>query len=116
GTPYVSTFGTLTLNADGSYSYTPKATVPAGSVDVFTYTLIDADGDPDTAELKFTFAGDNSKATATSAAAATSDVAGDTDPGSNVNAFTPQVSSGTLAIAYGSDGFGSFNASYDGTL
>ena len=78
--------------------------------------MIDADGDPDTAELRFTFAGDNSKATATSSAAATSDVAGDADPGSNVNAFTPQVSSGTLAIAYGSDGFGSFTASYDGAL
>ena len=44
-------YGSLTLNADGSYSYTPSVSIPADGVDVFTYTLIDADGDTTTATL-----------------------------------------------------------------
>ena len=36
--------GSLTLQADGSYSYTPPADVPAsGLVEVFNYTITDAD-------------------------------------------------------------------------
>ncbi|PCJ40589.1 MAG: hypothetical protein COA71_10105, partial [SAR86 cluster bacterium] len=57
--PVGSTFttnagATLTLNADGSYSYTPPAqgNVPAaGLTEVFTYTVSDADGDTDQATL-----------------------------------------------------------------
>ena len=44
-------YGTLTINADGSYSYTPVASIPSDSTDIFTYTLIDADGDTTTATL-----------------------------------------------------------------
>jgi VCBS repeat-containing protein len=44
-------FGTLVLNADGSYTYTRFDGAPGNSQDVFTYTLIDADGDTDTATL-----------------------------------------------------------------
>ncbi|WP_421872893.1 Ig-like domain-containing protein [Nitratireductor rhodophyticola] len=39
------TYGKLTLNADGSYSYTRDAGTAGGVSDVFTYTLKDGDGD-----------------------------------------------------------------------
>ena len=41
GSGIVGAFGTLTLNADGSYSYVHTA---GGGTDVFTYTIRDADG------------------------------------------------------------------------
>lgn len=41
GTAIAGVFGTLTLNADGSYSYLRTA---GGGSDVFTYTIKDADG------------------------------------------------------------------------
>ncbi len=43
GVAVVGAFGTLTLNADGSYSYTHTGVV-GGGTDVFTYTIKDADG------------------------------------------------------------------------
>ncbi|MCA0051590.1 type I secretion C-terminal target domain-containing protein [Mesorhizobium sp. B283B1A] len=39
------TYGTLTLHADGSYSYVRDAGSPGGVNDVFTYTIKDGDGD-----------------------------------------------------------------------
>ena len=40
GVPISRAFGTLTLNADGSYSYLHDAVLPQGAnIDVFTYTL-----------------------------------------------------------------------------
>ena len=52
GTAITGTYGTLTLNPDGSYTYVANAgiTVP-NPVDVFTYTVRDADGDETTATL-----------------------------------------------------------------
>ncbi|MEO8175168.1 MAG: choice-of-anchor K domain-containing protein [Sphingomicrobium sp.] len=50
-------FGDLTLNADGSYTYTLTAdvlSVPAGSVEHFVYTIEDFDGDRTTAKLDIT--------------------------------------------------------------
>ena len=46
-------FGTLTLNADGSYSYdgNPNVVPPAGATDVFVYTITDGDGDTSTTTL-----------------------------------------------------------------
>ena len=40
-------FGTLTLNADGSYSYdgNPNVVPPLGATDMFVYTITDGDGD-----------------------------------------------------------------------
>ncbi|MGB5856058.1 MAG: VWA domain-containing protein, partial [Oceanisphaera sp.] len=45
--PLSGTYGSLLLNADGSYSYTSAAngTPPAGATEVFTYTIKDGDGD-----------------------------------------------------------------------
>ena len=50
------TFGTLTLNADGSYSYdgNPNVVPPAGATDTFVYTITDGDGDTSTVTLTIT--------------------------------------------------------------
>ncbi|EIM71587.1 hypothetical protein A33O_23770, partial [Nitratireductor aquibiodomus RA22] len=45
GTVIQGAYGKLTLNADGSYSYTRDAGTKGGVSDVFTYTLKDGDGD-----------------------------------------------------------------------
>ena len=44
-------YGSLTINPDGSYSYTRDPGTPGGVHDVFTYTLADGDGDTDPATL-----------------------------------------------------------------
>ncbi|MGN6536847.1 MAG: beta strand repeat-containing protein, partial [Mesorhizobium sp.] len=114
--------GTLVLGADGTYTYTPTAgaSVPAGTTDVFTYTVIDKDGDTAHAELTITFSGDAFAPTAVDGVAATSDVAGDNHvAGSNADGFVAQVDTGTLAFDFGGDGpaaVSPFAASYDGGL
>jgi large repetitive protein len=112
-------FGTLTIYSNGQYSYTPKASVPAGSFDSFTYVMKDADGDTGNAVLKFTFGGDPNLPTAGTTAATVDDDgltggnplsilgdvnanAGDADPAANEASF-----SGTLPFAFGPDGAGS---------
>ena len=67
GTPLVSAYGTLTLNADGSYSYvlnnanTAVQSLSAGQTltEIFTYTITDGDGDPSTTTLTITINGAN---------------------------------------------------------
>ena len=65
---YVGTYGTLQLNADGSYTYTLKTDAATQAViqalnpgqtlpDAFGYTMRDGDGDTDTATLTITIAG-----------------------------------------------------------
>jgi len=59
GGTFVGTYGTLVLNANGSYTYTLDATDPqfialgggGSATETFTYTHTDADGDSDTATL-----------------------------------------------------------------
>ena len=53
GSPITGLYGTLTLNADGSYSYdgNPNVVPPAGASDVFVYTIKDGDGDLSTTTL-----------------------------------------------------------------
>src|SRR6185503_5950498 len=53
GTSIAGTYGTLTLNADGSYSYhaNPNSVSPPGATDTFTYTITDGDGDKSTTTL-----------------------------------------------------------------
>jgi T1SS-143 domain-containing protein len=48
------TYGTLTVHADGSYSYTAKPNV--SGVDTFNYTLTDGDGDTSATTLSITVA------------------------------------------------------------
>lgn len=49
-------YGILTLNADGSYSYTRNAGTPGGVADIFSYKLTDGDGDTSTATLTISIA------------------------------------------------------------
>ena len=53
GRGIAGSFGTLTLNADGSYSYDgdPNVVPPAGATDTFVYTITDGDGDTSTTTL-----------------------------------------------------------------
>jgi VCBS repeat-containing protein len=66
---YVGTYGTLTLGANGSYTYTPNAAANSLAVgesveDVFTYTAFDG-GASDTATLTVTVNGTNDAPTIT---------------------------------------------------
>ncbi len=71
GSALAGTYGTLTLNADGSYSYTantPAAdALAAGQLvtESFTYTMRDAAGATSTANLTFTVTGTNDAPTIT---------------------------------------------------
>ena len=53
GAPVAGSFGVLTLNANGSYSYdgNPNVVPPAGATDTFVYTITDGDGDTSTVTL-----------------------------------------------------------------
>jgi T1SS-143 domain-containing protein len=50
------TYGVLTINADGSYSYTRDPGTPGGKTDTFTYTITDGDDDEAEADLVITIA------------------------------------------------------------
>ena len=62
GAGIAGSFGVLTLNADGSYSYdgNPNVVPPAGATDMFVYTITDGDGDTSTVTLTITVTGGNS--------------------------------------------------------
>ena len=51
GSNIAGQYGTLTLGANGSYSYVRNGNTPGGVTDVFTYQLTDTDGDAATATL-----------------------------------------------------------------
>jgi hypothetical protein len=55
GAAITGAFGTLTLNADGSYNYV-HAGAAGGGTDVFSYTIRDADGSQSTATLNIAVA------------------------------------------------------------
>lgn len=59
GTVFQGQFGTLLINANGSYTYTPKASITGSGpfVEKFTYTVEDGDGDRSTAELTINLTG-----------------------------------------------------------
>ncbi len=65
GQPVVGTHGSLTLNADGTYSYLPNTTsakalaVGEKATDTFTYTISDGHGGTATATLTVTLSGEN---------------------------------------------------------
>ena len=55
GTTIVGLYGSLTIEGDGDYTYTPDADLSnIGEQDVFTYQLAQPDGDTDSAELVIT--------------------------------------------------------------
>jgi VCBS repeat-containing protein len=115
GGTFVGTYGTLTLNANGTYSYTLNASAQAlddGEIvaDSFNYTITDNDGS-DTGALVFHIAGVNDAPVANDDAAATSEdaavagnvLANDTDvdvePLTVANPGTYLGAYGTLALA-----------------
>ncbi|WP_375196238.1 VCBS domain-containing protein [Sphingobium sp.] len=115
----VTSLGTLQIFSDGTYSYTPKTSVPSGSVDSFTYVMRDADNDTASATLKFTFQGDQNKPTADNTAAKLDDdgltggnplsTIGDVNAnvGDSGAAGASEASfSGTLPFTFGADGQG----------
>lgn len=51
GTTINGQYGTLTLGANGTYTYVRNTNTPGGVTDVFTYQLTDGDGDASTATL-----------------------------------------------------------------
>jgi VCBS repeat-containing protein len=54
GATVAGQFGTLTIGANGTYTYAKNPGVPGGSTDVFTYQIVDGDGDLSTATLTIT--------------------------------------------------------------
>ncbi|HEX8513225.1 MAG TPA: Ig-like domain-containing protein [Allosphingosinicella sp.] len=107
---YVGAYGTLTLAADGSYSYTPNAAMQGlddgeTAQDVFTYTASDGTAS-DSAALTITVTGANDAPVANDDAASTSEdgsvsgnvLANDTD--ADIEALTV-TNPGTYVGAYG---------------
>ena len=119
-------FGVLTLNANGSYSYdgNPNVVPPAGATDTFVYTITDGDGDTSTVTLTITLtnsslAASNDDLTVNEAALATGSnpsSTAETVTGTVVDNVTPGVAPYTYALVSsptGTHGTLTFNA--DGT-
>ena len=98
-------YGTLVLNADGSYSYDLNDALPAVQAlgvgetltDVFTYTITDGDGDFDTATLTITINGANDAPVVGSAAVAVSDE-GLADPNPDNTGTPADTTNATVAF------------------
>ncbi|PBC02410.1 VCBS domain-containing protein, partial [Mesorhizobium sp. WSM3860] len=116
GSPLVGTYGSLVLNANGTYTYTLNNTDPdtnalaqgATVTEVFTYTVRDPHGLTDTAQLTITVTGTNDGPVITSgtqAGAVTEDTqltATGQVQASDVDNGATQAYSGNAAGAYGS--------------
>ena len=136
------TYGTLTLNADGSYTYVANKadSLAAGATatDVFTYTISDGKGGTDTAMLTITVTGVNDAPVAVpdtnsimeGTTTAPSTVSGDVTPGTAGQDYDPDmggtfsvsgVAAGTQSSASGNVGtavggtYGSVTIAADGT-
>ncbi|MEG3155927.1 VCBS domain-containing protein, partial [Sphingomonas sp. RB1R13] len=101
-TVITGTYGTLTLQANGSYVYHANINqvVPAGAVDNFVYTIKDGDGDTSTTTLKISVADVN---LTTGGATGTVDEAALAVIGSNPS-LTTETTGGTLAGSSGAGG------------
>jgi T1SS-143 domain-containing protein len=95
---YNGTYGTLVLNANGTYTYTRNG--QAGGTDTFNYTIRDFDGDTDTATLRINVEQDNNP-TGISGSGLTDD----TNLASGAN-----VETGNISVNYHGDGAGSTTA------
>ncbi|WP_027556311.1 DUF5801 repeats-in-toxin domain-containing protein, partial [Bradyrhizobium sp. Cp5.3] len=97
------TYGDLTINLDGSYSYTLTTADPAGvsgddQPDVFTYTVKDSHGNSQSSTLTIDIVDD----VPTIGSIVTDPVAESTLT-SFANTFVPASTSGSLAITWGAD-------------
>lgn len=97
-------FGDLVIKADGTYTYTTHNDDPDGT-DVFTYTLIDRDGDTDTAKLSITVTPDG-QPIAVDASLAVDET--NLTPG-------PMIFNGDLNVNFGLDGAGTVKPNGDFT-
>ncbi|MDT7513499.1 beta strand repeat-containing protein [Rhodoferax mekongensis] len=105
GSALAGTYGTLTINADGSYTYVTNAAAQALNVgdskqDVFSYTLKDSDGSFSTTTVTMTINGTNDAPVITNAATAlvgTVTEAGNLDDGTAVAGTV--TATGTLAAS-----------------
>lgn len=110
GSGLVGNYGTLTLNNDGSYSYTLDSTNPAvqslGSgtsiTEVYTYETTDADGDTAEATLTITIHGTDDSITI----GGTND--GSTAAGADAQVFESDLSTGSNAAGTGETATGEF--------
>ena len=126
GTGIAGTFGVLTLNADGSYSYdgNPNVVPPAGATDTFVYTITDGDGDTSTVTLTITLtnsslAASNDDLTVDEAALSTGSnpsSTAETVTGTVVDNVTPGVAPYTYALLSSPTGtHGTLTFNVDGT-
>ncbi|TYK67507.1 type I secretion C-terminal target domain-containing protein, partial [Comamonas sp. Z3] len=119
GFTIVGQYGTLSLNKDGSYSYTsnPNA-VTKGEADVFTYTVKDGDGDLSTATLTINVADvTGTPVTTTGGSVTEAGLAGGTSAGQgNVYSGSLSLQSGwTAQAASGTTANGTYTVKADGT-
>ena len=135
GTQIVGTYGTLTVGADGSYTYTADQdaadNIANGSseTDVFTYTVSDGNGGTDTATITITVSGQDNEVVGTNDTGSVTDgntlsvgnkgsglLSNDTDSGSDAdesaNATVSAVRTGTEA---GTGTSGTVGSSLKGT-
>ena len=112
-TPLTGTYGSLTINSDGTYSYTPNDVLGSGEtgIDYFTYTVSDGNGGTDTGQLTITVTGANDAPVgvndsntidiaATSTLTVTNDsekdvLTNDTDPDSNDTSIVTEIRTGS---------------------
>ena len=105
-------FGTLTMQADGSYSYTRNDGQGAGQNDVFTYTLTDADGDTTTATLTIGIADATPTLPDPAAVLLDDDALTNGNPGGTGDDVDSQGTPGTLL---GTGGDGDLDYAFTGT-
>ncbi|BDB52317.1 hypothetical protein GENT11_06290 [Flavobacterium ammonificans] len=118
--------GTLILNADGTYTFTPAPNT-SGAVPVITYTLSDDNGGTDTADLNITVAAVNDAPVVVNESLSTNEdspltgnvLANDTDPENNtltITRFTVAGQSYTAGLTATIDGVGTIRVNTDGTF
>jgi VCBS repeat-containing protein len=101
GSDVAGTYGTLHLNADGSYTYHATADgITADATDTFVYTIKDGDGDLSTTTLKVNVNNVTLVATDTDASVDEAGLSGGTHPGNGSNVWT-----GSIAATGGSGSY-----------
>ncbi|MGS2716987.1 beta strand repeat-containing protein, partial [Eionea flava] len=114
GSSITGTYGTLTIAADGSYTYQTNAAAQAladgsSATDTFSYTIEDADGDFSTTTFTLTVTGANdapvntvpatvSTDTSSTFAFDTTDTVSSTDIDDNLSSVQLTVTSGTINV------------------
>jgi len=119
GTEINGSYGKLTLNADGSYTYVTTAnSITANAQDVFTYTVRDTDGDQVTTTLTIDVNNVTLPTTAISGSVNESGISGGSSAGTGhtISDASLQLPNGQTAIASsGNATHGSFVVKADGT-